>query len=205
MHSALKTGTLASIVAYSYLWLMALTGSIGISLPLGVFFEKKSNQPHLGSVVSTGFIIFSMVCFTTVAYMKAKSVDGPLTGNVAASQKSNAVSEAIEYLGAEVKEVNPDSIEIELKFKNKNAQDVIELDYIFILVEDINIFYRLKMRDAVYLPSNGTGVVKLNWLRSKLKNPQLFDRIRKSNSDKTLHVFAKPSKAVLSSGSVIEE
>lgn len=203
MHSALRAGTLTSIIAYSFLWLMALTGSIGVSLPLGILIENKAKQQGINFIVSIGLVVLLMVSFTTVVFMKASSTLKAAGETSSKEQKGHDLSMAIEFSGSEVKETGSDSIEIELKFKNIASEDITELDYVFIAVEDINIFYRIKIREAVYLPSRGTGSTKLNWQRSKLKNPELYDKIKKANADKTLHVFAKPTKITMVNGSVI--
>lgn len=203
MHSALRAGTLTSIIAYSFLWLMALTGSIGVSLPLGILIENKAKQQGINFIVSMGLVVLLMVSFTTVVFMKASSTLKAAGETSLKEQKGHDLSMAIEFSGSEVKETGPDSIEIELKFKNIASEDITELDYVFIAVEDINIFYRIKIREAVYLPSKGIGSTKLNWQRSKLKNPELYDKIKKANADKTLHVFAKPTKITMVNGSVI--
>lgn len=198
MNLAAGSGTTASFVAYSFQWLMALTVAIGAAFPLGVFVQRKSGRESAGLVSMLGFVLVVMTGFTAVSFLRISSAKSP-------AQTPKDLSEFVEYAQAEVKETDAQTLEIELRFKNKSKQDITELDYVFVAVEDVHIFYKIKIREAVYFSAGGTGSTKLTWQRSRLKKPELFDTLKKAYANKTLKVFGKATRITLVDGSVIGE
>ena len=205
MHPALHAGTLASVVAYSHLWLMALTLSLALGLPLGNRIAVKMGQEDLTRAFSTGVIGLALVGFTTFSFVKASSVKTQVAGMGSAqkTEKGQAdLSQYIEFRDSEIKVVDPETLQMILKFTNKSNEDITELDYVLVAVEDVQIFYKIKIREAVYFPSKQEGSTTLTWQRSKLKSPELFDRLLKAHKEKRLRIFAKPARITLVSGEV---
>ena len=211
MHLALGSGTAASFMVYSFQWLMALTVSIGIAFPAGEFVEKRTGQGSLGMVSLIGMILVLMSVFTAVSFLRAShhpstSVE-PAKGKgpQPAGKGAQDLSETVEFVEAGVKEVSPTTLEMEFKFKNKSSQDITELDYVFVAVEESRVFYKIKIREGVYFPAQGMGTTQLSWDRTRLKSPELFDTLKKAHASKTLKVFAKATRVTLMNGAVIGE
>ena len=198
-----EAGSLSSFIAYSFRWLMSLTGAVAVGLPTGEFVAKKSGKENSGVIISVALVTLWMIAFTAISFVKARSQVTPAQAGGQQPKASLEVSQMVEFVDSEVKEVDPETIEMDLRFRNKSAEDITELDYVFVAVEDVHIFYKIKIREAVYFPGKGTGSVKLTWARSKLKQPELFDTLKRALTHKTLHVFAKPARITLVSGSVI--
>ena len=208
MKLAAEAGSAASFIAYSFQWLMMLTLATGAAFPLGALVEKKSGREGTGIVAIIGIIFVAMTSFTAVSFLRVssvKTVGKPEAQSNPSPQggKTEDVSYFLEFARADVKEVSPDILEMELKFKNKGNRDITELDYVFIAVENVHIFYKIKIREGVYFPSQGTGSTKLTWDRTKLKTPELFETIKRAYHARSLKIFGKPTRITLVDGSVI--
>ena len=199
------SGTPASFIAYSFQWLMALTVAIGVAFPAGEFAARKSGLENMRIIFTLGILLVMMAGFTAVSFLKASSAKSTPSSaaKISPGKSQQDVSESIEFADSEVKEISPDILEMEFKFKNKSNQDITELDYVFIAVENVRVFYKIKIREGVYFPSKGAGSTKLTWDRSKLKSPELFDTLKRTYASKTLKVFAKATRITLIDGSVI--
>ena len=200
MSRAAGTGTPASFIVYSFQWLMALTVAIGLAFPAGALIGKKSGRESAGLIFILSFLFVFMTCFSAVSFLRA-----PVTKPSSAAEKTTKdVSEFVEYVDSEVKETSPETLGIGLKFKNKAKQDITELDYVLVVLEEAHVFYKIKIRQGVYLPAGGEGATRLTWDRARLKKPDLFDTLKRAYENKTLKVYAKAARIRFLDGSVIE-
>ncbi len=207
MKLALGAGTAASFIAYSFQGLMMLTLATGAAFPLGALIEKKSGRQDAGLVAALGIMFVVMAGFSAVSFLRVSSVKSPAKTETVPAQggESKDLSRYIEFTDAEAKEISPQILETELRFKNKSNRDITELDYVFVAVEDVHVFYKIKIREAVYFPSKGTGSTKLTWDNTKLNTPKLFETFQRAYNNRKLKMFGKPTRITFIDGSVIED
>ena len=208
MPRALKTATPAFAVAYQFQWLIVLTFAAGIFAPLSAWIEQQSRKRDTGLFCWAIFVGLAMILFTTFSFLKVSSTLLPLSPQGAAEkQKAGArkISEGIQFVGSHVNLVDPETIKIDLRFQNRFLDEFTELDYIFVALEEATIFYRIKIRQPVHIPSHGRVVAALTWKKANFKDPAPFNRLRDAYTKKTLRIFAKPSRAIRIDGKAIED
>ena len=204
MHKATGAGSTASLIALQFGGLMILTLGAGILAPAAALIEEKSGTERIGLILWVGSLGLLAVAFIAFSFLRAPAATTmPRPQAVGEVQKD--ISQYLEYVDTEINAQDPETLKMILKFRNKSSEDVTELDYVLVAVEDAQIFYKIKIREAVYFPSKQEGSTTLTWQRSKLKSPELFDRLLKADKEKKLRIFAKPARITLVSGAVIGE
>lgn len=218
MREALSSATLAAVVAYKFKWFMVFTLAVGILAPLAALVQRVTQKSCLGFVSWMVAIWMAMILFTALSFLKARSAAPPatvspspvqITGELSkpaeAAKRGAKISEVLQFVGSKVELPDEETLKINLEFKNLSSEEFTELDYAFTAVENGHIFYRIKMRESVYIPANLTASTSLSWQRSALQDPKLFEQFRDAYKNTTLKIFARPLRAVRVDGGAIEE
>ncbi len=207
MAVVLNEGSLASVIAYKFLWLMILTVAIGILAPVGVLIGSAVKKPHVGLIAWGVLVGAAMVGFTAISYLEVLSkidqgdVPSPSAGMPKAASK---LAELIQFVDAKATQVDPETIHVDIEFKNLSDYEFSGLDYTFIAVKDGAIFYRIRIRDTFYLPSKLNAKTSLTWKKSAIKDPKLYEIFQEALSKGELKMYAKPERVVRVDGKVIE-
>lgn len=208
MAGVLYEGSMASVIAYKFLWLMILTVAIGLSAPLGALIGALLKRSGAAWISAGTFVGIIMVAFTALSYLEVLSkIDkGDIPSTTSGVPKpASRVAELIEFVEAKAVQADSDTIRVDVTFKNLSDFEFNEVDYNFIAVDDGVIFYRIYMRDALYIPPKLSAVTSLTWKRSALEDPKLYDAFQEALTKGTLRVFAKPERVVRLDGRVIED
>ena len=206
MNLAFNRGGLVPIIVYKYRWLMAMTLVVGLTAPLSVLLEKKIPGGFNSLYWWAILVSLGMVGFTALTFVAASNNTPVLGMGGMAEEKSTNIVDYIQFAGSKIENSNPDLLKIDLEFKNRSPKDEFtEVDYVFVALEQGVILYRIKMRDAVYLPPGASGKTSLTWKKENFKDPKLFDRFVNAYKKNSLNVYAKATRAVRVDGTVIEE
>lgn len=199
---------LLSVIAYHLKFLMVLTFSAGIWVPLSLWLENRSGKPGTAWLYGAFLFLLTVTAFVLISYTRAAQDGKPgdfLPASVAQKAESQ-VPTYVQFVDAETALEKEDEIlRIQLKFKNISKKDITQMDYIFVALENGRIFYRLTIRDTFLIPHENTGIGYLVWDRTKFKNPALFDRMRTAHKAKNLRIYAKPSKITFLDGTSLQE
>jgi len=208
MPQALNGGGPAAFIVYQFQWFMILTLTVGLFAPVGGLISEKLKRPLVGFVVWACLVILVMLGYTSVAFLRMSS--SPLGGEILSSVKlasQNAkpkISEMVSFTGSKIEQVDPETVRVELQFKNQTDDEYTEIDYNFAAVDGNQIFYRIKIRDSVYLPPGTVSSTTLTWRKKDFKDPALFNRISTAHQGNKLKVYARAERLVRINGKAVE-
>ena len=207
-HALTRGGAAAIFVVFQFQVLMVLTASIGLFAPLAGWVEEKTQKRNLGTgslVVLVGFVTLG---FLTLTFFKLEKTKIPLRTTQeltrAAVETPGEISRSVKFTNSKLELLNPDSLKVDLEFQNLTRQELTSLEYAFAAVQNGHIFYRIMMRDEVYLPPQGKVTTTLKFERAAFKESKMFDIFKDALSKNELKVFAKPERARRIDGKVIE-
>lgn len=199
---------LLTLIAYQLKFLMVMTFSVGVWVPLSLWLGNRSGKPawlygvFLFFLTVTGFVLFAY----THASRNQKPADNGFIPASVAQSAANDVATYAQFVDAQLQMEKEESIlRITLQFRNTSKKDITQIDYAFVALENGRIFYRLKIRDSFLIPAGQTATGFLVWDRAKFKDPKLFDRMSSGFKAKTLKVYAKPTQLVFMDGSTLRE
>lgn len=208
MQGALLGGGVAAAIAYKFQWLMILTFAVAVFTPVAVWIEKSAAKPGL-ALISFGILVsFTMVGFTALSFVRFSKLPSAGRGPVPADVLKAAepvVSDVLEYLDSKINLKDPETLTVDLEFRNLTNEEWTELDYTFVALREGQIFYRIKIRQAVYFPPKKISSVPLEWQRTQFKDTQLFDTMLEAYNKGVLRVYAKATRVKSISGKVVEE
>lgn len=199
---------LLAVIAYHLRFLMVLTFSAGLWVPLSLWLEHRSGKPNTAWLYGAFLFLLTVTGFVLFSYTRASRGQKP-EGFVPAAvvQKAkNQISTYVQFVDSKEQLEKEDSVlRIFLNFRNVSKKDITQIDYVFVALENGRIFYRLNIRDSFLIAQGKTATGFLVWDRAKFKNPALFDRMRAAFKAKTLRIYAKPTEVVFLDGSSIKE
>ncbi|HLD50020.1 MAG TPA: hypothetical protein VJC08_02355 [bacterium] len=199
---------LLGVIAYHLKFLMVMTFSAGIWVPLSLWLEQRSGKPNTAWLYGAFLFFLTVTGFVLFSYTRASRSEKP-TGFVPGSvvQKAeNQISTYVQFVDSEERLEKEDSVlRILLNFRNTSEKDITQIDYIFVALENGRISYRLNIRDTFLIARGKTAAGFLVWDRAKFKNPALFERMLAAFKAKTLRVYAKPTEIVFMDGSSLHE
>ena len=211
VHLASAGSPLLTVIAYHLRFLMVLTFSAGIWIPLSVWLENRSGKPQSAWIYGVFFLLLTVTGFVLFSYASAsrleKAASADQSAFQAAGQKAvNDISSYAQFVDADIRmEKEGGILKMFLKFRNTSKKDITQVDYRFVALEDGRIFYRINIRDTFLIAPGQTASAPLVWERAKFKDPALFERMSAAFKSKALKVYAKPMQLTFIDGSSIHE
>ncbi len=208
MPQALNGGGPAAFIVYQFQWLMILTVAVGLFAPIGAIISEKLKRPLVGFAAWACLVVLSMIGYTSVVFLGMTAsplgLGMPASMNVALQNAKPKISEMVSFAGSKIEQVDPGTIRVELQFKNQTDDEYTEIDYNFAAIDGDKLFYRIKIRDGVYLPPGIVASTTLTWRKADFKDPALFNRIFTAQQGNKLKVYARAERLVRIDGKAIE-